>query len=157
MKTWKQWFTHFMETDCFEIFARVSRRYISTMFTYILLRLSTWNIHRSNKRKWLLTVLQKLIRTDYADDLVLLVNTLTQAESLLHSLEQAAGRIGLYMNANKTESVYFKQKRAFFILSAKPLKSVDQFIPWQQHLINWKWCQHRLSIIWKFNTFDKME
>ena len=39
---------------------------------------------------------------DYAD-ILRLANTPTQAESLLHSLEQAAGSIIFHMNANKTE------------------------------------------------------
>ena len=47
---------------------------------------------------------------DYADDLALLTNTPAQAESLLHNLKQAAGGIGLRVNANKTEYMYFKQK-----------------------------------------------
>ena len=38
---------------------------------------------------------------DYADDLALLPNTPTQAESSLHNLEQAAGGIGLNVNASK--------------------------------------------------------
>ena len=38
---------------------------------------------------------------DYADDVSLLANTPTQANSLLHSLEQVAGGIGLYINADK--------------------------------------------------------
>ena len=37
---------------------------------------------------------------DYRDDLELLANTQAQAESLLHSLEQAAGGSVLYINAN---------------------------------------------------------
>ena len=37
---------------------------------------------------------------DYADDIALLANTPTQVESLLHSLEKAAGRIGLHINTN---------------------------------------------------------
>ena len=39
--------------------------------------------------------------TDYADDITLLANTLTQAESLLHSLERAAGGIGLHDNGER--------------------------------------------------------
>ena len=38
---------------------------------------------------------------DNEDDLALLANTLFQAESLLHSREQTAGNIDLYMNTNK--------------------------------------------------------
>ena len=41
---------------------------------------------------------------DYADDIMLLANTPAQAESLLHSLERAAGGIGLHVNADKTQS-----------------------------------------------------
>ena len=36
-----------------------------------------------------------------------LANTPTQAESPLHSLEQAAGGIGLHVNANKMEYMCF--------------------------------------------------
>ena len=42
---------------------------------------------------------------DYADDLELLTYIPAQVESLL---EQAAGGIGLYVNANKTEFMCFK-------------------------------------------------
>ena len=65
---------------------------------------------------------------DYANDLVLLANTPAQAESLLHSLEQAGGGIGLHMNANKAEFICFKQKRAIATESGKHVKLVDQFI-----------------------------
>ena len=44
---------------------------------------------------------QTIKDTDYADDIALLVNTPAQAKSLLHSLEQAAGGIGLHVNAEK--------------------------------------------------------
>ena len=40
---------------------------------------------------------------DYTGDLAFLANTPSPAESLLHSLEQAAGDISLYVNANKKE------------------------------------------------------
>ena len=36
--------------------------------------------------------------TDYANDIVLLANIPTQNESLLHSLKQAAGGIGVHVN-----------------------------------------------------------
>ena len=45
--------------------------------------------------------------TDYSDDITLLVNTPTQAKSLLHSLEQAAGGIDLDMNVEKVEYMCF--------------------------------------------------
>ena len=53
---------------------------------------------------------QTITDADYADDLALLANTPTQAESLLHSLERAAARIGLHVNADKTEYMCFNQR-----------------------------------------------
>ena len=64
---------------------------------------------------------------DYADDIMLLANIPTQAKSLLHSLEQAAGGIALYVNTNKTEYTCFKQEGAISTLNGKPLKLVDKF------------------------------
>ena len=43
---------------------------------------------------------------DYANDIALLANTPTQAESQLHWLEKAAGDIGLYVNATKTKYMF---------------------------------------------------
>ena len=57
--------------------------------------------------------LRKLTDTDNANDLALPVNTPAQAEFLLHRLEQAAGSIGLYVNANKT-FMCFKQEGAIY-------------------------------------------
>ena len=47
---------------------------------------------------------------DNADDIVLLSNTPTQAESMLHSLEQAAGGIGLHVNTNKKNTCVLIEK-----------------------------------------------
>ena len=44
---------------------------------------------------------------DYADDLALLANTPAQAEFLLHRLEQVARDIDLYVNAKKTEYMFW--------------------------------------------------
>ena len=46
---------------------------------------------------------------DYADDIAVLVNTPTEAEKLLHSLERAAAGIGFHVNAHKTECDLIKQ------------------------------------------------
>ena len=45
---------------------------------------------------------QTITDADYANDLELLANTPTQAETMLHSLERAVGKIGLHVNADKT-------------------------------------------------------
>ena len=54
---------------------------------------------------------------DYADDVAILANTPTQAETLLHSLEQAATGIGLQVNAHKIEYVCFNQTGDIFTLA----------------------------------------
>ena len=110
-------------------------RYISSIYIYTLSRFLTSNMHRSNKEndftlkkarsKRYLAV--TITDADCADDLVLHSNTPTQAESLLHNLEQAAGCIGLYVNADKTEYMCFKQKGAISTLSGNHLKLVDYF------------------------------
>ena len=46
---------------------------------------------------------KKITNADYADDIAILANTPNRAETLLHSLEQAAAGIGLHDNAHKTE------------------------------------------------------
>ena len=55
-------------------------------------------------------------------------NTPTQAESLLHSLEQAAGDIGPYVNAKKMEYMCFNQEGAISTLNSGSLKLVDKFM-----------------------------
>ena len=53
---------------------------------------------------------QTVTDSDYADDIALLANTSTQAETLLHSLERAEGGIGLHVNADKAEYICFNQR-----------------------------------------------
>ena len=62
---------------------------------------------------------------DNADDLALLANTPTQAEFLLHSLEQAARGINLYVNADKAEFMCFKQEGVVSTSRSKSLKLED--------------------------------
>ena len=50
---------------------------------------------------------ETITEADFTDDLALLKNTPTQAEFLLPNLEQAAEDIGLYEDANKTDSMSF--------------------------------------------------
>ena len=47
-----------------------------------------------------------MIDVDYTDDLVLLANTPSLPESLLHNLKQAGEVIGFYMNSNTTEFMF---------------------------------------------------
>ena len=52
---------------------------------------------------------QTIMDVDYADDIALLANTLTQAKTLLHCLERAAAGIDLHINKHKMEYVCFNQ------------------------------------------------
>ena len=70
---------------------------------------------------------QTIIDADYADDIALLANTPTQAETLLHSLERAATCIGLHVNAHKTEYMFFNQSGDISTLNRSSLKRVDKF------------------------------
>ena len=70
---------------------------------------------------------QTITDADYVDDIALLANTPAQAESLLHSLERAAPGIGLYVNADKTEYMYFNQRGDISTQKGSPLKQVDKF------------------------------
>ena len=65
--------------------------------------------------------------TDYTDDIALLANAPAQTETLLHSLEQAAAGIGLYVNTHKTEYMCFKQTGDISTLNSFALKLVDEF------------------------------
>ena len=73
---------------------------------------------------------QTITNTDYADDIVLLANTPVQAKSLLHSLEQATGGIGLHVNADKTECFHQHTKQWSFETGE------EVHLLQKQHLIN---------------------
>ena len=64
---------------------------------------------------------------DYTDDIALLANAPTQAETLLHSLERAAVGIGLHVNAHKTEYMCFNQTGDISIINGISLKLVEKF------------------------------
>ena len=62
---------------------------------------------------------------DYADDIAILANTPNQAETLLHSLEQAAAGIGPHVNAHKSEYICFNQTDDISTQEGTSLKLVD--------------------------------
>ena len=105
---------------------------------------------------------------DYVSDIALLANSPTQAESLLHSLEQAADGISLHINADKTEYMCFNQRGNISTLKGGPLKQVDKFtylgssISSIENDINMRLAKawtaiDRLSVIWKSDLTDKIE
>ena len=105
---------------------------------------------------------------DYADDIAILANTPNQAETLLHSLEQAAAGIGLYVNAHKTEYICYNQTGDISTLEGTPLKLVDKFTYLGSSVestekdietrLTKAWTAiNRLLIIWKSDLTDKMK
>ena len=119
---------------------------ISPIYVHNLPRLRTLNANRSNeengitlkKRQEADDTPHKLLQT--ADDIALLPNTLTQAKSLLHSLEQAAGDIVLHVNEDKTEYMCLNQKGDIKWYFSEISGQV--YVPRKQRLIYWKWHQY---------------
>ena len=111
---------------------------------------------------------QTIMNTDYADDEALLANTPAQTEYLLHSLEQAAGSIGLHVKADKTEYICFNQRGNISSLKSRPLKLMDKFtyfgnsISSTENDINTQLAKawttiDRLSVIWKSDLIDEIK
>ena len=105
---------------------------------------------------------------DYTDDIALLANSPAQAETLLHRLEWAAASIGQYVNAQKTEYMYFNQRGDISILNGCSLKLVDKFTYWGSSVssteidINMRLAKawtaiDRLSVIWKSDLTNKIK
>ena len=74
---------------------------------------------------------------DYADDIAILANTPNQAETQLHSLEQAAAGIGLHVNVHKT-----KYRRHFHTTRYLSETGRQIHLPRKQCLINRKGHRH---------------
>ena len=103
---------------------------------------------------------------DYADDIAILANIPNQAKTLLHSFEWAAAGIGLYVNAHKTEYMYYNQTGDISTLDRTSLKLVDKFTYLGSSVSSTEkdidtrltkaWTAiNRLSIIWKSDLTDK--
>ena len=101
----------------------------------------------------------------YADDIALLTNIPAQAESLL---EQAAGGIRLYVNADKMEYMYFHKEGDISTLNGGSLKFVNKFkylsssVSSTEGDINMRLAKawtaiDGLSITWKSNQSDKIK
>ena len=71
---------------------------------------------------------EKITDADYADDLSLFTNNIEEATKLLHSLEKAAGDVGLYVNAKKTEFMPFQQEGTMKTLKGENIKQVCSFV-----------------------------
>ena len=113
---------------------------------------------------------ETIMDADYTDDIALLANTPTQVESRLHRLEQAAGCISLYVNADKTKYMCFTQERDISTLNGGSLKLVNKFTYLGSRVLSTEsdismclskaWTvidSYRLSIIWKSDLSDKIK
>ena len=100
--------------------------------------------------------------------IVLLANTSTKAETLLHRLERAAAGIDLHVIAHKTEYIFFNQRGDISTLNGNSLKLVDKFtylgssVSSTEKNINTRltkaWTAiDRLSVIWKSDLTNKIK
>ena len=105
---------------------------------------------------------------DYLDDIALLASTPAQAETQLHSLEQATAGIVLHVNAHKTEYMSFNQTGDISTLNGSSLKLVVKFTYLGSSVSSTKkdintrlakaWIAiDRLSVIWKSDLTNKMK
>ena len=109
-----------------------------------------------------------ITNADYTNDIALLANAPTQAETHLHSLEQATVGISLHVNAHKTEYTCFNQTGDISTLNGSSLKLVDKFtylgssvLSTETDINTWlakAWTAiDRLLVIWKSDLTDKMK
>ena len=70
---------------------------------------------------------KKITDADYADDLALFSDTIADAQSLLHQVEEAAQKIGLYVNADKTEFMCYNTIGTMTLLIKHNIKEVEDF------------------------------
>ena len=124
-----------------------------------------WLLAKERNRRY---PAKTIMNADYIDDIVLLVNIPTQPKSQLHSLELAAGGIGLHVNADKTEYMCFNQKGNISTLNGRSLKLVDRFTYLGSNVSSIKtdinaWLAKawtaidRLAVIWKSDFTDKIK
>ena len=111
---------------------------------------------------------QTIMDVDYTNDIALLANTPSQAETLLHSLEWAAADIGLHVNADKMKYMCFNQRGNISTLNGRSLKLVDKFTYLGSSVSSTKtdintwlakaWTAiNRLLVIWKSDLTNKMK
>ena len=92
---------------------------------------------------------------DYTDNIALLANAPVQAETLLYSLEQASGGIGLHVNACKMEYMWFYQRCDISTLNGSSLKLVDKFTCLESSVSSTeKYINTRLATAW--TTIDRL-
>ena len=123
-------------TDYFDIVARVLKGETLAPYLFMIcldyvLWTSIDNILKNGfeltKKRNRRYPLKTITDADYADDIALLANEPSQAETQLHSAERAAAAICLHVNAHKTEFMWFNQTGDISTLVGNSLKLVDNF------------------------------
>ena len=124
------------DTDYFDIVAVVLQEDTLTQYLFIIcqdyvLRTSIDKIKENGfemtKKRSRRYPAKTITDADYAEDIAILANVPTQAETLLHSLERGFAGIGLHVNARKTEYMCFNQTGDISALNSSSLKLVDKF------------------------------
>ena len=109
-----------------------------------------------------------ITNVDSADDIALLANAPTQAETLLHSLERVVAGINFHVNARKTEYMCFNQTVNISTVNGSALKLVNNFTYLGSSVlsteinINTRQAKaqiayDRLLVIWKSDLTDKIK
>jgi len=95
-------------------------------------------------------------------------DTVANALSLLHHLENAAKDVGLYVNADKTEHTNFNQQGSIMTSSNVELKAVESFTYLGSQInltvkdmkirMSKAWTAlNKLEVIWKSNLSDNLK
>ena len=138
-------------------FRQVLCRHLRSVQFISIILISYINITKESRRRY---PIQTIMDANYADDIALLANAPTQAETQLRSLERAAAGAGPHVNSHKIEYMCFNQRGDISTLNSSSLKLVDMFnYPGSRVLstetdINTRLTKawtgiDRLSVIWK--------
>ena len=166
-----------VDTDYFDIVAGVLQGDTLVLYLFIIcldyvlrtsINLMKENGFKLTKERSRRYPVQTTTYADYTDNIALLANTSAQAESLLHSLERAAGGMGLRVNVDKIEYMCSNQRSDIYTLKGGLLKLVDKFtyqgssVSSTETDINTRLAKTRTaidrqSVIWKSNRTDKIK
>ena len=166
------------ETNLFEIVAGVLQGDTLAPFLFILvldyvLRLSLDSMQEKGieiqPRRSRRYPAEHLTDLDFADDLALFSQSVKDAESLLHSLEQEAAKVGLYCNESKTKFIctttdplQLKSSSGITIDKVDDFKYLGSFIMDSgkdfrtRKAMAWDAC-NKLEAIWRSNIGNKIK
>ena len=162
------------DTDFFNILAGVLQEDTLAPYLFIIaldfvLRCSIdpnkslgFTLHKSKSRR------HPAVKLTDVDDLALLADKCSDAEKLLHLLEYAAEKVGLKVNAKKTEYINYNHHGTIKTTKNHQLKSVDNFVYLGSNIASTKkdvdiriakaWSViNKLTTIWKSNLSDNLK